>query len=87
MSIENLELFRDGGSFSFSFKSIKYECNHALYILESNGKIIEDLNIILEIINSFDIKLKSDKEFNNLMKGRVNELCRFYKTLEKLKNQ
>lgn len=86
LKIENTDLYRDGGSFCFSYKDVNYECSIPLYILESNEIPVTDEEVILEIIQAFQAMFEEDPDFDSLMRGRVGEITRYLRTLKIMKS-
>ena len=80
--IKEIELYRDGGSFSFEYKKNTYEVMVPLYVLTCQNKVIRDINLVEEILESFDKILLE----NEIEKSRIIELLRYSHTLKIIKD-
>lgn len=82
--IYDIDLYRDGGSFEFSFRNKVYIVEIPLYALKQNGELITDLNLMNDILQTYF--LSPDNEDKKFVKDRFLELRRYVKTFELLKS-
>lgn len=73
--IKNVDLYRDGGSFEFTYKGNSYVCMTPLFLIENNKGELIDLALYKEITLSFEETLKSETDqYKKLMSGRFHDV-------------
>ena len=79
--IKDVELYRDGGSFSFEYKETEYEVFIPLYIVTNKNGIVNDIDLITKICDSFHDNLLK----NPITKDRIYQVFRYLRTLKAIK--
>lgn len=82
--IEDIELYRDGGSFEFVYEDEDYKCMTPLFMIEDLNGVIIDFDKYKEILVKFDEYLKDAEENpKKIMSGRFMEAKKAFSIINK----
>lgn len=81
--VENIDLYRDGGSFEFDYAGERYVCMTPLFLIEKENNTSVPVDVYREILLAFKEEMDADEKTEKLMRSRINEAAKALFTVER----